>query len=128
MIQKTTQSNKATTDMGLAALDFSLNFPLPFQQDTESCADLGLLATLPPMPDFAAFPRGASASAASFPSELLRAIYASFHSLSAHFHFMRADWRRGRSCPGRGSHSDIVSGVHRWVRYFGSGYSSYCSY
>ena len=64
------------------------------------------------MPDFAAFPRE-SASAATFPSELLRDIYASFHSLSAHFHFMRADWRRGRSCSARGSHADIVSGVHR---------------
>ena len=75
------------------------------------------------MPDFAAFPRE-SASAATFPSELLRAIYASFHSLSAHFHFMRADWRRGRSCSARGSHADIVLGVHRWVRYFGD--SFYC--
>ena len=98
-----------------------ISSPFPFQQDTESCADLGLLATLPPMPDFAAFPRG-SASAATFPSELLRAIYASFHSLSAHFHFMRADWRRGRSCPGRGSHSDIVTGVHRWVQHSGDSF------
>ena len=66
------------------------------------------------MPDFASFPRESSSSP-TFPSELLHAIYTSFHSLSAHFHFMRADWRRGRSCPGRGTHSEIVSGVERYV-------------
>ena len=84
------------------------------QQDTESCADIGLLATLPPMPDFASFPRE-STSSTPFPSELLHAIYNSFHSLSAHFHFMRADWRRGRSCSASGTHSEIVSGIHRCV-------------
>ena len=72
---------------------------------------------LPPMPNFASFPP--EPSTPPFPSELLRVMYASFYSLSAHLHFMRADWRRGRSCPGRGTHHDIVSGVERygWKQY-----------
>ena len=93
---------------------FHLFFLSLFQQDPESCADLGLFASLPPMPNFALFPRESSSSTA-FPSELLHAMYTSFHSLSAHFHFMRADWRRGRSCSARGAHSDIVFGVERYV-------------
>ena len=65
------------------------------------------------MPNFASFPQS-EPSTPPFPSELLRVMYASFYSLSAHLHFMRADWRRGRSCPGRGTHHDIVSGVERY--------------
>ena len=60
------------------------------------------------MPDFDTY-------TTAFPPELLHAIYNSFHSLSAHFHFMLADWRRGRSCSASRTHSEIVSGIRRCI-------------
>lgn len=56
---------------------------------TSQCPDISL-DILAALPDFS--------SEREISDDLLRSVYTSFHSLSAHFHFMRKDWREGRSC------------------------------
>ncbi len=55
---------------------------------TTECPDFEL-GSLPPMPNL---------SGGAFTTEQLTALYRSFHSLAAHFHFMKRDWQHGRSC------------------------------